>query len=132
MEKIKVTIDWENNYGAASNEVLGCVATHKTFEGVKEAYASALEFHLEGMREDNEEIPAKLQGEYELEFEMTAQALLHHFDGIITRAALSRITGINERQLGHYMTRHRVPRLAQRRKIVDGFHRISKELAAVM
>jgi len=132
MEKIKVTIDWENNYGAASNEVLGCVATHKTFEGVKEAYASALEFHLEGMREDNEEIPAKLQGEYELEFEMTAQALLHHFDGIITRAALSRITGINERQLGHYMTRHRVPRLAQRRRIVDGLHRISKELAAVM
>jgi len=132
MEKIKVTIDWENNYGAASDEALGCVATHKTFEGVKEAYASALEFHLEGMREDNEEIPAKLQGEYELEFEMTAQALLHHFDGIITRAALSRITGINERQLGHYMTRHRVPRLAQRRKIVDGLHRISKELAAVM
>ena len=97
MEKIKVIIDWEGNYGAFSDEVLGCVATHKTFEGIKAEYASALEFHLEGMREDNDEIPAKLQGAYELEFEMTAQALLHHFDGIITRAALSRITGINER-----------------------------------
>jgi predicted RNase H-like HicB family nuclease len=132
MEKIKVIIDWENNYGAASDEVLGCVATHKTFEGVKEAYASALEFHLKGMREDNDKIPAKLQGAYELEFEMTAQALLHHFDGIITRAALSRITGINERQLGHYMTRYRRPRPAQRLKIINGLHRIGKELTAVV
>ena len=132
MEKIKVIIDWEDNYGAASDMVLGCVATHKTLEGVKEAYASALAFHLEGMREDNEDIPMALQGEYELVFEMTAQALLHHFDGIISRAALSRITGINQRQLGHYMTRHRVPRAAQRRKIVDGLHRIGQELAEVM
>jgi len=130
MEKIKVIIDWCNNYGAASDEVLGCVATHKTFAGVKEAYTSALEFHLEGM--ENDEIPAKLQGEYELEFEMTAQALLHHFDGIITRAALSRITGINERQLGHYMTRYRRPRPAQRLKIVNGLNCIGKELTAVM
>ena len=132
MEKVKVIIDWEDNYGAASEMVLGCVATHKTLEGVKAAYASALKFHLEGMKEDNEDIPVMLQGEYELEFEMTAQALLHHFDGIITRAALSRITGINQRQLGHYMTRHRVPRPAQRRRIIDGLHRIGKELAEVM
>ena len=132
MEKIKVIIDWEDNYGAVSDMVLGCVATHKTLEGVKEAYASALELHLEGMKKDNEDIPAALQGEYEFEFEMTAQALLHHFDGVITRAALSRITGINQRQLGHYMTRHRVPRSAQRRKIVEGLHRIGQELAEVM
>jgi predicted RNase H-like HicB family nuclease len=132
MEKIKVIIDWEDNYGAASNEVLGCVATHKTLEGVKDAYASALKFHLEGMRDGNDEVPVKLQSEYQLEFELTAQALLYYFDGIITRAALSRITGINQRQLGHYMTRHRVPRLAQRRTIIDGLHYIGKELIAVM
>ena len=132
MEKIKVIIDWEGNYGAASDDVLGCVATHKTFEGIKEAYASALEFHIEGMKKDNDEIPAKLQGEYELEFEMTAQALLHHFNGVITRAALSRITGINQRQLGHYITRHRKPRVAQRTKIINGLHRIGQELSAVM
>ena len=129
MEKIKVIIDWEENYGAFSDEVLGCVAVHKTVEGVKEAYKSALEFHLEGM--DKKDIPAKLQGRYELEFEMTAQALLHHFDGVITRAALSRITGINERQLGHYMTRYRRPRPVQRLKIINGLHRIGKELTAV-
>jgi predicted RNase H-like HicB family nuclease len=35
MQKIKVTIDWEDNYGAASEEIPGFVATNKTFEGVK-------------------------------------------------------------------------------------------------
>jgi len=132
METIKVHIDWEDNYGAASDAVLGCVATHKTFEGIKEAYASALEFHLEGMRKDGDKIPEVLQGNYKLEFELTAQALLHHIDGIITRAALSRITGINEKQLGHYMTGHRTPRPAQREKIIVGLHKIGSELNSVV
>jgi len=35
METIKVHIDWEDNYGAASNAIMGCVATHKTLGGVK-------------------------------------------------------------------------------------------------
>jgi hypothetical protein len=45
---------------------------------------------------------------------------------------LSRITGINQRLLGHYMTRYRVPRPAQRRKIINGLHTIGNELTAVM
>ena len=132
MEIIKVHIDWEVNYGAASAAVPGCVATHKTFEGIKAAYTSALEFHIAGMRKDGDEIQEVLQGEYTLEFELTAQALLHRIDGIITRAAISRITGINEKQLGHYMTGHRNPRPAQRQKIIDGIHHIADDLSTVV
>lgn len=132
METIKVHIDWEDNYSAASDAVTGCVATHKTFEGIKEAYASALEFHLEGMRKDGDKIPAILQGEFKLEFELTAQAILHSVDGIITRAAIARITGINEKQLGHYMTGHRNPRTAQREKIISGLHKIGEDLISVV
>jgi predicted RNase H-like HicB family nuclease len=132
MEIIKVIIDWDDNYGAASDDVLGCVATDKTIEGVKKAYTSALEFHLEGIQQHGDEVPPKLQGEYILEFEMSVQALLHYFDGVITRAALSRATGINERQLGHYMTRHRTPRPEQRRKIIEGLHKIGEEFINVV
>ena len=107
----------------------GCVATGKTFEQVKENYASALEFHLEGL--EKVEIPAELSGDYELEFELTAQALLHRFDKILTRATLSRITGINERQLGHYVSGYRNPRAEQREKIVDAFHQLGKEFLSV-
>ena len=132
METIKVHIDWADNYGAASDDIVGCVATHKTLEGVKLAYASALQFHLNGMRRDGDKIPEVLQGEFEFVFELTTQALLHHIDGVITRAALARICGINENQLGHYMTGHRNPRPAQQKKIIDGIHRIGTDFLSVV
>ncbi len=132
MQTILVNIDWENNYGAYCEEVSGCVATHKTLEGVKQAYIEALEFHLNGMRNDGDVIPAMLQGKFKLEFILNVRALLHYFDGVLTRSALSRVTGINERQLGHYITGHRKPRPEQRKKIVEGIHRIGKEINSVV
>jgi len=132
MQTITVNIDWEENYGAYSEEVAGCAATHKTLEGVKKAYLEALEFHLEGLRADGDEIPSVLQTKYRLEFVLNVRALLHYFDGLLTRSALSRVTGINERQLGHYITGHRKPRPEQRKKIVEGLHRIGKEITSVV
>lgn len=132
MEKIIVNISWASNYGAASDDVPGCVASHKTFEGVKEAYASALEFHLEGMEEFGDDIPEKLRNEYELVFQLDVYALLHHFEGLRSRSALAKVTGINERQLGHYATGHRAPRPEQRQKIVEGIKRIGKEFIPVV
>ena len=129
MQKIKVFIDWDENFGAVSDLIDGCVAKGKTFEQVQENYKSALSFHLEGLEKD--EIPQELTKDYELQFEFTAQALLHRFDKILTRAAISRITGINERQLGHYVSGYRNPKSEQRKKIVDGFHQLGREFLSV-
>ena len=132
MEKIIVQISWLDNYGACSDKVPGLAVTHKTLEGVKKAYTESLGWHLEAMRADGDEMPEVLQGEYELEFELNTQALLHYFEGILTRSALARVTGINERQLGHYATGHRNPRPAQRLKIIEGIRRIRNEFNAVV
>ncbi|MFD2033313.1 type II toxin-antitoxin system HicB family antitoxin [Belliella marina] len=132
MEKIKVQITWLDNYGAYSEVVPGCVATNDTFEGVKESYREALEFHLEGMKEDGDEIPELLKGEYELEFEANTQALLKLLDGKVTRAALARVTGINERQLGHYITGRVTPRPSNREKVLEGVHKLGEELLSVV
>jgi predicted RNase H-like HicB family nuclease len=132
MQKIKVQIGWLDNYGAGSNEVPGCVATHKTLDGVKKAYTESLEWHLEAMRADGDEIPNELQGEYELEFELNTQAVLHYFNGILTRSALARVTGINERLLGHYASGYRNPRPAQRQRIIDGIRKIGAEFNSVV
>ena len=132
MQTITVNIDWEENYGAYSEELAGCVATHKTLEGVKQAYLEALEFHMEGLRADGDAIPSVLHRKYRLDFVLNVRALLHYFEGVLTRSALSRITGINERQLGHYITGHRKPRPDQRNKIVEGLHRIGKEINSVV
>ena len=72
MAKIKVQVSWYNNYGACRDDILGCVATHKTLEGVKKAYKESLLWHLEAMRADGDEIPEVLQEEYELIFEFTS------------------------------------------------------------
>lgn len=130
MGKLKVFIDWDENFGAVSDQVPGCVATGKTFEEVKQAYSSALEFHIEGL--SPEEIPTELVGNIEFDFELTAQAILHRFDKVLTRAALSRVTGINERLLGHYMSGFRNPRAAQKEKIIDGFHKLGEEFLSVV
>jgi predicted RNase H-like HicB family nuclease len=132
MQTITVNIDWENNYGAYSEEVSGCIATNKTLEGVKQAYTEAFEFHLAGLRADGDEITAAMQGKYKLDYVLNVRALLHYFEGVLTRSALSRVTGINERQLGHYITGHRKPRPEQRKKIVEGLHRIGKEINSVV
>ena len=137
MEKIKVSISWSgNNYCAnAQGDYMNGViaATYKTLEGVKQEFQSALQFHIEGCLEDGDELPEWLaKGDYEVEYITEVSALLHSLDGILTRSAISRVSGINERQIGHYASGHRTPRLPQREKIITGIHRISKELASVV
>lgn len=129
MEKIIVNIVWNDNYGAYSDEVPGCVATHSTIEGVKEAFVSALQFHIEGSETD--ELPDCLKKDFELEFELSVSALLHHYDKILTRAAISRVTGINQRQLGHYLSGYRNPRRDKRDIIIAGLHKIGNELLSI-
>lgn len=130
MEKILVTVDWLDNY-AAGTDILPVVAAHQTLEGLKDGFTESFILHLESMKEDGDEIPTELQGEFELCFSLTTRALLHYYDNIISRAAISRITGINEKQLGHYMQGVRVPRKQQRDRIVAGLHKLGRTLIEV-
>ncbi len=137
MEKIKVSISWSgNNYCANSHgdNLNGIVvSTHKTLEGVKNEFESALQFHIEGCLEDGDKLPEWIvSGNYELEYTTEVSALLHSLDGILTRSAIARVSGINERQIGHYASGYRIPRPQQREKIINGIHNISRELAMVM
>lgn len=47
----------ENNYSAYVPDLPGCVATGATIEDVEQQIREAIEFHLDGMREDGEPIP---------------------------------------------------------------------------
>lgn len=133
MEKLIAKIGYaEYNYSAVvelPDEVV--VVTHKTFDGTKEAIIDSLEFSKEGYLESGEPAPNWVTKGYEVEFKMEISALLKYYDGILTRSALSRITGINERQLGHYTTGHRKPRQKQRKRIIEGFHRLGEEFSSV-
>ena len=138
MEKIKVLVGWSNkNYSAVTNDY-DClnglvVATGTTFEKLQNEFESALKFHIEGCIEDKEALPEWLMsGNYQLEYELATSALLHRLDGILTRSAIARVSGINERQLGHYALGIRNPRPEKRKQIIDGIHQISRELETVV
>ena len=47
----------ENSFGAYVPDLPGCVAVGETREEVRDLIREAIEFHLETMREDGEEIP---------------------------------------------------------------------------
>ncbi len=108
-KKVIVHVDWEDNY-CAGVESLACVATGQTMAEVKQRIEETLQWHLEAMRKDGDEIPTEFNGEYELSYQLTAQALLKSSQSVVTQAALSRVTGINQQQLSHYSTGIRRPR----------------------
>ncbi|MDR0793531.1 MAG: hypothetical protein LBE82_09510 [Chitinophagaceae bacterium] len=135
MEKIKVTISWSgDNYAATSTDVNGVViATHKTLEGVKKGFESAFKFHIKGSVADGDNISENIKkGKYLFDYDFHISAILHDLDGLVTRAALSRVTGINEKQLGHYLSGFRNPRPAQREKIISGVHALGRQLISVV
>lgn len=47
----------ENNYSAYVPDLPGCVATGRTVEEVEREIREAIEFHIEGLREDGMAIP---------------------------------------------------------------------------
>ena len=129
MEKVIIDIYYTgNNYCAHAPILLGCVSTASTLSEMKKNIKEAIEFHVEISLKDGDTIPEVFKGDYELEFKLTTEALLNAYSDIFTKAALSRITGINQRQLWHYASGMRKPRPAQCKRIEDGLHRLGTEL----
>ncbi|GHT77823.1 hypothetical protein AGMMS50262_19800 [Bacteroidia bacterium] len=137
MEKIQIRIGWSgDNYSCiADNPVLNgiIVVTNKTLEGLKKDFQESLQFHIEGCMQSGDKLPEWLSDDNcELDYIMETSALLHSLDGILTRSAIARVSGINEKQLGHYASGIRNPRPKKRQQIIDGIHRISRELSLVV
>ena len=132
MKKVKINVDWDENYGAApADENIACVVTGKTFEEMKQNMEDALRRHIEWMQEEGDELPAALAGEYELEYELTGRALIHCAEALVSRSALSKASGINERQLGHYSTGVSIPRPRQIERMRAGLRSIIMQLSAL-
>jgi hypothetical protein len=137
MEKIKVKVDWcDKNFGAVTEDDVLCgmvVATSKSYESLMIELSEAVREHVEGLLQDGETLPEWLvSGDYEFDVELGVAALLRKCEQFTSLAAISRVSGINQQQLSHYASGLRVPRIEQRRRIVDGIHRIGKEFLSVV
>lgn len=133
MEKIKVIVTWcDKNFGATFGEnVPGAVVfTARTFSELQREAKETLLFHVEGLVADGEDVPQWLQsGEFEFVYEYEdVEALLRAYEPYVSLAAISRASGINQGQLSHYANGLKRPRAEQRRRIVEGLHKIGSEL----
>ena len=121
-------------HGAALSENVpgAVVVTAKTYNELIDEVRNTLNFHMEGMIADGDDVPQWLRdGDYEFEYHLDAAALLQMYSPYASIAAISRVSGINQHQLSHYANGIKKPRPEQRRRIVEGLHRIGRELIAV-
>ena len=91
----------------------------------------SIDFYVDCAKMDHDTYPSVFDNDYELLFKMDIQSLLYCYDKILTRAALSRMTGINQRQLGHYICGRSKPRKPQSERIVNALHELGKELQSI-
>lgn len=134
-KKLKVYVGWSGkNFCCELSEDIGgvVVVTAKTLSRLKEDFEESLRWHIEGCLADGDELPEYIAaGNYELEYELDSAAMLREAEQFTTMAAISRVTGINQKLLSHYANALKVPRPAQRQRIVDGLHEIGRQFLAV-
>jgi len=129
MGKIDIKVDYTDNYAACPvNEQIACVSTGRTFDELRKNIDEGLHFHIDGMLEDGESVPKEFLGEWEYRWHFTIRALLHYSELYISKAAISKATGINQQQLTHYASGHRHPKPMMENRIREGIHAIADAL----
>lgn len=122
----------ENNYGAYLKEVDGIIGIGETLQEVKNSLLESIDITIEECAMNPEYVlPEEFKGDYEVVFSMDVLSFMEYYAGILSKAGLQRITGINQKQLGHYASGLSKPRAKQRARIEAGLHRLGEELLSI-
>ncbi len=120
-----------SGYSAYLPSLPGCVSTGKTVTHIKERIKESVEFHLNGMNLVGQTIPDSFREEYELVFKMDIASLFDWFSGILTKAGISRLTGMNQSLISQYASGIKKPSSKQTKKIEDALHSLGAELLEI-
>ena len=135
MKRIVVEVYWsKKNFccGWAEPYFGAVIVTDKTYEGVKQAFESALFHQLQEMLRDGEPVPDWMRdGQFTIHYDEQVSALLRNAENYTTMAALSRATGINQKLLSNYASSVKIPRESQKQRIIDGLHEIGRAMLAL-
>lgn len=130
MKIVKIIIEKSKDmYSAYADNVQGIYGGGNTVEEAKQSVIDAIRLLKEYNSSEN--IPAILKTDYQIVYKFDTQSLLNYYKGVFTNAALERVTGINQKQLQHYASGLKKPRLIQKKKIQDALHELGSELMAV-
>ena len=131
MRTVEVIVEHAGNNLSAYIEGAPVITVGNDVKEIEKNMKEAVELYLESCKEMNIASVEILQGEFTLKFKIDAATFINHYSSIFTKAALSRITGINERQLWHYAAGVHKPRKQQLEKIQKGINALTEELAAI-
>lgn len=134
-KEITAEVYWcDKNYSAgwAYKDFGAVIATAKTIDELKQEFESALDFQIETMVTDGDSIPNWLMNkDYTIKYDLQASAILRNAEKYTTMAAISRVTGINQRLLSNYASDVKRPRPKQLKKIIAGIHEIGRQCLAL-
>lgn len=131
MKTVEVIVEHAGNNLSAYIEGAPVITVGNDVKEIEKNMKEAVELYLESCKEMNIATVEILQGEFTLKFKIDAATFINYYSSIFTKAALSRITGINERQLWHYAAGVHKPRKQQLEKIQKGINALTEELAAI-
>lgn len=113
-------------YNQSDDLPYGVIGTGDTIAEAKEDFLYGYEEMKEYFKETGEEFI-----EVEFVFRYDIPSFLQEFAYAFTLAGLQRITGINQKQLGHYISGYRKPSAKTIRKMEEGIHNLSEQLGSV-
>ena len=122
----------DEGFSAYVESLPGCVAFNKTIDGLKADIEEVVEFHLEGMREDNEKIPDLFNEEYQLEIHIDVAQFFEHFEGLINASAFAKRIKVNRSLFAQYLTGDKNPSEKRSMDILREVKKIGNEFAAVI
>lgn len=113
------------SYGA-DDLPYGVIGTGNTIADAKDDFMKAYQETRESFVD-----MGKAFEEVEFAFRYDIPSFLEEFAYAFTLAGLERITGINQKQLGHYISGYRKPSPKTVRKMEEGIHRFSEQLGKI-
>ncbi|GHT74688.1 hypothetical protein FACS189456_6280 [Bacteroidia bacterium] len=102
MKTLQVIVSKANEgISAHLPEVDGYVIAHKSVAQLKKDLRKGLQFHIEGLYE--EEKQAWMNGEYDFEYVFQdIQSFVEAYSGVINQSSLARMSGLNESLMRQY------------------------------
>ncbi len=126
MERINVTIE------RTPDGIYSAIPEHKYeigFFGSGKTVEAAMKDLKQSHAEAKKMLPELPDFEYNTQYDVAS--FLQLFSNKLSLAGLQTITGINRKQLNHYVTGHSRPSVATVKKIEKGLNEFQKELARV-
>ena len=131
MKTVEVIVEHAGKNLSAYIEGAPIITVGNDIKEIEKNMKEAVDLYLESCNDLNIDRGDIFDGEFELKLKIDAATFINYYSGIFTKAALSRITGINERQLWHYAAGVHKPRRKQLEKIQKGIQLLTKELSAI-